>query len=510
MRLKVSVIIPACNEADSLLPVIKEVQKMKPFEIIVVVNGSSDTTKEIAEGAGCRVVYYEEALGINIGRAIGAKKAKGDILLFLDGDIAVPHEELMKYTKAIETGHDIALNNLSWIMKRKVRPHPVSVAKYMLNLCLQREDLSIQALTAIPHAIKKTSAAKIGYENLAHPPLAHTIALLKGMSIVAPCSSDVIYTNKIRTTHKTIPTNSPFPISTNYIIGDHIKALAHLIEEKGIRGGLTDGDRNREVVSAYTPNVKRKTGVKYSAVIPAGEEKETIANVIKEVRKAGVEEIIVVANGADEVTVKRAIEAGATVLHYKQRLGHNVPRAIGAMYSSGEVCLFVDGDIVISAEHLRPYLEAADQGVDVALNNLECLLDEVHPIHSVSAAKYFLNIVCKRPDLTINTTTAIPHAIKRDVMEKVGYESLIIPPLFQLKSIMYGFMVQPVHFVDVARTNRIRKEHMKVKGLAASTQRILGDYVEAMAYYISQTSERGEFLPDIRRHDILFEVLKNE
>ncbi|MEK1828511.1 hypothetical protein AAAC51_04005 [Priestia megaterium] len=79
----------------------------------------------------------------------------------MDGDIAVPHEELMKYTKAIETGHDIALNNLSWTMKRKVRPHPVSIAKYMLNLCLQREDLSIQALTAIPHAIKKTSAAKI-------------------------------------------------------------------------------------------------------------------------------------------------------------------------------------------------------------------------------------------------------------------------------------------------------------------------------------------------------------
>ena len=122
----------------------------------------------------------------------------------------------------------------------------------------------------------KTSAAKIGYENLAHPPLAHTIALLKGMSIVAPCSSDVIYTNKIRNTHKTIPTNSPFPISTNYIIGDHIKALAHLIEEKGIRGGLTDGNRNREVVSAYTPSVKRKAGVKYSAVIPVGEEKKRL------------------------------------------------------------------------------------------------------------------------------------------------------------------------------------------------------------------------------------------
>lgn len=80
--MKVSVIIPVCNEEDSLLPVLKEAQKIKPLEIIVVVNGSSDATKAIAEGAGCRVIYYEEALGINIGRAIGAKKAKGDILLF--------------------------------------------------------------------------------------------------------------------------------------------------------------------------------------------------------------------------------------------------------------------------------------------------------------------------------------------------------------------------------------------------------------------------------------------
>lgn len=55
--------------------------------------------------------------------------------------------------------------------------------------------------------------------------------------------------------------------------------------------------------------------------------------------------------------------------------------------AASEVCLFIDGDIVISAENLRPYLEAADQGIDVALNNLECLLDEVHPIHSVSLCR---------------------------------------------------------------------------------------------------------------------------
>ncbi|TYR81303.1 glycosyltransferase [Priestia megaterium] len=362
----------------------------------------------------------------------------------------------------------------------------------------------------MPHAIKRSAAKEIGFENLAHPPLTQAIAIVKGMSIVSPCSLDVIYTNKIRATHKTIPTNSPYPISTNSIIGDHLKAFSYLIEERGIRGGLTDGGRDRKVVYDYSPRVVKKSHVKSSAVIPVNEEKETIHLVIEQVKKAGVEEIIVVANGSDEVTISRAREAGAIVLVFKQRLGHNVPRAIGAMYSSGDVCLFLDGDIVISAKDLRPFLEAATNGIDVALNDLDCLLDEVHPLHSVSAAKYFLNIVCKRPYLTINTTTAIPHAIRREVMETVGYESLIVPPLFQLKSMMEGFTVGAVHFVDVARTNRIRKEHMKVKGLAVSTERILGDYVEAIAYLIHQTSDRGDFLPDRRRHDLLQEVIEDD
>lgn len=137
-------------------------------------------------------------------------------------------------------------------------------------------------------------------------------------------------------------------------------------------------------------------------------------------------------------------------------------------------------------------------------------IDQVHPLHSVSAAKYFLNAISKRPDLTINTTTAIPHAIKREVIEKIGYESLIIPPLFHLKSLLAGFTVKAIHFVDVARTNRIRKEHLKTTGLPQSTERILGDHIEAIAYLLNQTTERGLFLKDTRRHDILSEVMRDE
>ncbi|MCF2132550.1 glycosyltransferase, partial [Strepomyces sp. STD 3.1] len=84
--MKLSIIIPACDEGDTIANVIKEAKGLNPFEIIVVANGSTDNTEEIARSLNCRVISFEEKLGIDVGRAVGAKEAKGDILLFLDGD----------------------------------------------------------------------------------------------------------------------------------------------------------------------------------------------------------------------------------------------------------------------------------------------------------------------------------------------------------------------------------------------------------------------------------------
>ncbi|WP_257208046.1 glycosyltransferase family 2 protein, partial [Bacillus pseudomycoides] len=46
--MKVSVVIPVHNEASTLSQVLVEVEKLEPYEIIVVDNGSTDETKEIA------------------------------------------------------------------------------------------------------------------------------------------------------------------------------------------------------------------------------------------------------------------------------------------------------------------------------------------------------------------------------------------------------------------------------------------------------------------------------
>ncbi len=74
----------------------------------------------------------------------------------------------------------------------------------------------------------------------------------------------------------------------------------------------------------------------------------------------------------------------------------------------------------------------------MALNDLQCLLDMFHPADPISMGKYFVNLVAKRPDLWNNSLTAVPHAMHKKVIEKIGYDSLIIPPFAQMKAILEG------------------------------------------------------------------------
>ena len=84
--MKISVVIPALNEAQAIGEVVASVPKDRVAQIIVVDNGSIDGTAERASAAGAQVIH-EPRRGYGSACLSGAKAARGsDIIVFLDGD----------------------------------------------------------------------------------------------------------------------------------------------------------------------------------------------------------------------------------------------------------------------------------------------------------------------------------------------------------------------------------------------------------------------------------------
>ncbi len=104
MPAKVSVIIPAFNEEESIGRVLLALPQNLIHEIIVVDNNSTDNTAQVAREHGARVVAENR-------RGYGSACLKGiaeldnpDIVVFLDGDFSDYPEEIVKLLAPIESG----------------------------------------------------------------------------------------------------------------------------------------------------------------------------------------------------------------------------------------------------------------------------------------------------------------------------------------------------------------------------------------------------------------------
>ena len=85
---KVSVIIPAYNEEETVAKVIGVVKKVSFVDEIIVVNdGSSDNTEKEATEAGAIVINHETNKGKGEALYTGYKEAECDIIAFIDADI---------------------------------------------------------------------------------------------------------------------------------------------------------------------------------------------------------------------------------------------------------------------------------------------------------------------------------------------------------------------------------------------------------------------------------------
>ncbi|NEW04425.1 glycosyltransferase [Paenibacillus sp. SYP-B3998] len=238
-RRDVSVIIPALNEALTIDKVLREIKRLKPLEIIVVCNGTTDRTALIAASHGCKVISYEQPLGHDIGRSVGAAEAKGSTLLFLDGDISVYAEDLLPFIRSIEKGADLALNYIDPLLPPSAKRDTISTMKEWLNSSLQRPELGTASMTAIPHALRRSYLEVIGSESLSVPPKAQAMMIRAGAKTVLANCVDIIKTNRLREHNgsKGMPN-----VVEELIIGDHIEAVAWLQANSGV----DDGNRSSE------------------------------------------------------------------------------------------------------------------------------------------------------------------------------------------------------------------------------------------------------------------------
>lgn len=86
-----SVVIPCLNDADLLRECLASIsaQTTAPDEVIVVDNGSTDSSADVAKHLGATVVT-EPRRGITWANAAGFNAASGDVMLRIDADVTLP------------------------------------------------------------------------------------------------------------------------------------------------------------------------------------------------------------------------------------------------------------------------------------------------------------------------------------------------------------------------------------------------------------------------------------
>ncbi len=140
-----SLIIPAYNEAKRIAETVATVRDYldlmgKPYEIIVVDDGSTDSTAEVlSEISDIEVISYQPNHGKGYAVRQGMLASHGDYAAFTDVDLSAPIDELSKLFESIESGAGVAICSRAVAGSRLLvhQPHYRELGGKMLNLFIQ-------------------------------------------------------------------------------------------------------------------------------------------------------------------------------------------------------------------------------------------------------------------------------------------------------------------------------------------------------------------------------------
>jgi glycosyltransferase involved in cell wall biosynthesis len=114
-QLLVSVVIPCLNEAASIercVVLAREVLVDHEIsgEVVVVDNGSTDGSAELAAGAGARVVH-EQRRGYGSAYLAGFQAARGTYIVMADADLTYDFNDIPRFVERLEDGAELVMGD---------------------------------------------------------------------------------------------------------------------------------------------------------------------------------------------------------------------------------------------------------------------------------------------------------------------------------------------------------------------------------------------------------------
>lgn len=108
--MRLSIVIPARNEAAGLAGLLPRLKALVPdAEIVVVDDGSTDATAAVAEEAGARVIRHPYGMGNGAAIKTGARAAQGEVLVFMDADGQHDPADIPRLLAKLEEGYAMAV-----------------------------------------------------------------------------------------------------------------------------------------------------------------------------------------------------------------------------------------------------------------------------------------------------------------------------------------------------------------------------------------------------------------